>query len=65
MSGLNTLSDAISVMGLNISSNVTSALKNINIGSTSNSSGQYNICMRQDSAPVLTTGQYNIVSGYG
>ena len=43
MSGLNTFSNAISVMELNISSNVSSALTNINIGSTSNSSGQYNI----------------------
>ena len=62
---LNTFSNAISVMGINISSNASSALTNINIGSTSNSSGQYNICMGQGAAPALTTGQYNIVSGYG
>lgn len=65
MSGLNTFNNAILVMGLNISSNVSSALTNINIGSTSNSSGEYNICIGQGSASALTTGQYNIVSGYG
>lgn len=64
MSGLNTFSNAISVMGVNISSNVSSALTNINIGSTSNSSGQYNICTGQGSGAGLTTGQYNIATGF-
>jgi len=65
MTGLNTFSSAVSIMGVNFSSNASSLFTNIFIGSTSNPSGQNNICIGQGTASILTTGQYNIVNGFG
>lgn len=64
MSGLNTFSNAISVMGINISSNVSSGNTNINIGSTSNSSGIDNMCVGRNSCLNLSTGYNNMAVGY-
>lgn len=64
MSGLNTFSNAISVMGINISSNVSSGNTNINIGSTSNSSGIDNMCIGRNSCLNLSTGYNNMAVGY-
>lgn len=63
MSGLNTFDNAISVMGMNISSNIISAFTNINIGSTSNASGEYNICIGKFTGVNLSTGYNNIAVG--
>ena len=63
MSGLNTFDNAISVMGVTISSTVSSAFTNINIGSTSNASGEYNICIGKFTGVNLSTGYNNIAVG--
>lgn len=63
MSGLNTFNDAISIMGVTISSTVSSAFTNINIGSTSNSSGEYNICIGKFTGSLLSDGYNNIAVG--
>jgi hypothetical protein len=64
MSGaLNTFSNAISVMGVTISSTLSSGFTNINIGSKSNSSGTNNICVGTNSGLLLTTGYNNMAIG--
>lgn len=64
MSGaLNTFSNAISVMGVTISSTVSSGFTSININSASNSSGTNNICVGTNSCLLLTTGYNNLAIG--
>lgn len=64
MSGaLNTFRNAISVMGVTISSTLGSGNTSININSTSNSSGTNNICVGTNSGLLLTTGYNNMAIG--
>ena len=50
---LNTFSNALSVMGVTISSNASSGFLKTNIRSTSNSSGINNICIGNNTCTIL------------